>query len=86
MLFAEKFRDAYGHLNREIRKRIQARSLQTDSEPRDFIEGYLKAVKADPKLEDRSTQITRDFFQVWGVGVGEGVAEVWSKGTGGGTG
>ncbi len=61
---SERMAEVYGHLNGEIRRRIQARSLQTDSEPRDFIEGYLKAVKKNHDLQDRSFQIVQDFFQV----------------------
>ncbi len=66
LLFSLKGRlaDAYLYLKGGILRWIQARSLQTDSEPRDFIEGYLKAVKKNHDLQDRSIQLVQDLFQV----------------------
>ena len=47
-----------------MRKSIQARTIKEDGEPRDFIEGYLRALKENNHLKDFSLEITQDFFQV----------------------
>ena len=35
-----------------------------DAEPRDFIEGYLKALRENKNLEKFSLECTKDFFAV----------------------
>lgn len=62
--FAAKFTEMNEYLHAIIRKKIQARKVNEEGEPRDFIEGYLKALKENKDLEDWSSLITEDFFVV----------------------
>ena len=61
---SDQLAKVYGHLNSVLREKIHTRTIKEEGEPRDFIEGYLKALKVNKTLDDRSFQITQDFFQV----------------------
>ena len=64
LTIVEKFRKVNQQLNDAFRKKIKNRKVNEEGEPRDFIEGYIRALKENKNLDDYSLAITNDFFQV----------------------
>ena len=60
----EQLRKAYVHLHSAIEQNIRNRPIKEDGETRNFIDDYIRAVKENSNMDDRSSQITQDFFQV----------------------
>ena len=64
LTIVERLRKEYQQLNDAFRKKIKNRKVNKEGEPRDFIEGYIRALKENKNLDDHSLAITSDIFQV----------------------